>query len=64
MVTHVLLPVLALLRRLDLAAVIVEALVARHLKGESRAEVTRSAGAAYFGEKDRAFRSKRTTQFG
>jgi hypothetical protein len=32
-VTHVLLPVLALLRRLDLAAVIVEALVARHLEG-------------------------------
>jgi hypothetical protein len=47
LVTHVLLPVLALVRRLDLAAVIVEALVARYLKGQSRAEVTRSAGASW-----------------
>src|SRR2546430_1587616 len=47
LVTHVLLPVLALLRRLDLAAVIVEALVARHLEGRSRVEVTRLAGAPW-----------------
>ena len=45
--THVLLPVLALLRRLDLAAVIVGALVARHLGGRSRAEVARLAGAPW-----------------
>ena len=47
LVTHVLLPVLALLRRLDLAAVIVEALVARHLEGRSRVEVARLAGAPW-----------------
>jgi len=47
LVTHVLLPVLALLRRLDLAAVIVGALVARHLGGRSRAEVARLAGAPW-----------------
>src|SRR2546430_1044722 len=41
LVTHVLLPVLALLRRLDLAAVIVEALVARHLEGRGRVEEER-----------------------
>jgi hypothetical protein len=41
-VTHVLLPVLALLRRLDLAPVIVEALVARHVEGRTRVELTRS----------------------
>jgi hypothetical protein len=46
-VTHVLLPVLALLRRLDLAAVIVEALVARHVEGRTRAELTRSMGAPW-----------------
>jgi len=46
-VTHVLLPVLALLRRLDLAAVIVEALVARHLEGRSRVEVARLTGAPW-----------------
>ena len=45
--THVLLPVLALLRRLDLAAVIVETLVARHLEGRSRTEVVRSTGASW-----------------
>lgn len=45
--THVLLPVLALLRRLDLAAVIVETLVARHLEGRSRVEVVRIAGAPW-----------------
>jgi hypothetical protein len=38
LVTHVLLPVLVLLRRLDLAAVILEALVARCAKGRTRAE--------------------------
>lgn len=43
--THVLLPVLALLRRLDLAAVIVEALLARHVEGRTRVELTRSMGA-------------------
>src|SRR5258708_7805263 len=47
LVTHVLLPVLALLRRLDLAAVIVETLVGRHLEGRSRAEVVRSTGAPW-----------------
>jgi hypothetical protein len=46
-VTHVLLPVLALLRRLDLAAVIVEALAARHVEGRTRAELTRSMGAPW-----------------
>ena len=45
--THVLLPVLALLRRLDLAAVIVEALVARHMEGRTRVELTRSMGAPW-----------------
>ncbi len=47
LVTHVLLPTLALLRRLDLAAVIVEALVARHLEGRSRVEVARATGAPW-----------------
>src|SRR5258708_26036048 len=47
LVTHVLLPVLALLRRLDLAAVTVETLVGRHLEGRSRAEVVRSTGAPW-----------------
>jgi len=47
LVTHVLLPVLALLRRLDLAAVIVEALVARHVEGRTRVELTRSMGAPW-----------------
>lgn len=47
LVTHVLLPVLALLRRLDLAGVIVEALVARHLEGRSRVEVVRLTGAPW-----------------
>src|SRR5215831_14011648 len=45
LVTHVLLPVLALLRRLDLAAVIVETLVARHMESRTRVELTRSIGA-------------------
>jgi len=47
LVTHVLLPVLALLRRLDLAAVIVEALEARHVEGRTRVELTRSMGAPW-----------------
>ena len=45
--THVLLPVLALLRRLDLAAVIVETLVARHVESRTRVELTRSMGAPW-----------------
>lgn len=47
LVTHVLLPTLVLLRRLDLATVIVEALVGRHLECRSRVEVTRAAGAPW-----------------
>ncbi len=43
-VTHVLLPVVALLRRRDLAAVIGEALRRRHLEGESRRQVATDAG--------------------
>ena len=45
MVTHVLLPVLLLLRRADLAATIGEALVARHVERLRRAEVVIAAGA-------------------
>lgn len=45
MVTHVLLPVLLLLRRADLAATIGEALVARHIERLRRAEVVAGAGA-------------------
>lgn len=45
MVTHVLLPVLLLLRRADLAATIGEALVARHVERLRRAEVVTAAGA-------------------
>jgi len=46
-VTHVLLPVLVLLRRLDLSAVIVETLVARHVECRSRREVTSTVGAPW-----------------
>ncbi|MGH9116323.1 MAG: DUF6431 domain-containing protein [Acidimicrobiales bacterium] len=42
--THVLLPIVALLRRRDLAAVIGEALRRRHLEGVSRREVAEFAG--------------------
>ncbi|MGH9057913.1 MAG: helix-turn-helix domain-containing protein [Acidimicrobiales bacterium] len=42
--THVLLPTVALLRRVDVAEVIVEALVARYLEGRSRSETIRLAG--------------------
>ncbi len=44
LVTHVLLPTVALLRRRDLAEVIGEALHARFVEGKSLAEVTRQAG--------------------
>ena len=44
LVTHVLLPVLVLLRRMDLATVIGAALVARHVERRSRAELARAAG--------------------
>jgi len=42
--THVLLPVLALLRRRDLASVIGEALRSRHIDGLSRREMAARAG--------------------
>ncbi|MGH9186972.1 MAG: hypothetical protein ACRD0U_14320 [Acidimicrobiales bacterium] len=44
LVTHVLLPTVALLRRRDLAEVIGAALQARFVDGKSRAEVTEGAG--------------------
>jgi hypothetical protein len=44
LVTHVLLPTVALLRRRDLAEVIGEALRARFLEGKSRAKVAEGAG--------------------
>lgn len=44
LVTHVLLPTIALLRRRDLAAVIGEALHARHVEGLSRAVIAERAG--------------------
>jgi hypothetical protein len=44
LVTHVLLPTIALLRRRDVAAVIGEALRARHLDGASRRAVAAGAG--------------------
>ncbi len=47
LVSHVLLPTLVLLRRVDLAAVIVGALVARHLERRSRVEVAGVAGAPW-----------------
>jgi hypothetical protein len=47
LVTHVLLPVLALLRRVDLAAVIGAALEARHVERRSRVELSRAAGAPW-----------------
>lgn len=47
LVTHVLLPALTLLRRVDLAAVIVATLVARHVEGRSRREVVSAAGAPW-----------------
>jgi hypothetical protein len=46
-VSHVLLPTLVLLRRVDLVAVIGAALVARHVEGRTRAEVARAAGAPW-----------------
>lgn len=46
-VSHVLLPTLVLLRRVDLVAVIGAALVARHVEHRTRAEVARSAGAPW-----------------
>jgi hypothetical protein len=45
--SHVLLPTLVLLRRVDLAAVIGGVLVARHVEGQTRAEVARAAGAPW-----------------
>jgi len=47
LVTHVLLPVLALLRRVDLAAVIGAALEGRHVERRSRVELSRAAGAPW-----------------
>ena len=47
LVTHVLLPVLVLLRRADLAAVIGAALVARHVERRSRAELARTTSAPW-----------------
>ncbi len=47
LVSHVLLPTLVLLRRMDLAVVIGAALVARHVERRSRAEVARAAGAPW-----------------
>ena len=47
LVTHVLLPVLALLRRMDLAAVIGGALVGRHVERQSRVELARTTGAPW-----------------
>jgi hypothetical protein len=47
LVTHVLLPVLVLLRRVDLAAVIGAALVGRHVERRSRIELARAAGAPW-----------------
>lgn len=47
LVTHVLLPVLALLRRVDLAAVIGAALVGRHVERWSRVELARTTGAPW-----------------
>src|SRR5919108_2350923 len=44
-VTHVLLPTLALLRRMDVVEAIGEALRATHVEGRSRREVARAAGA-------------------
>jgi hypothetical protein len=44
LVTHVLLPTVALLRRRDVVEVIGEALRARFVEGRSRAEVTAGAG--------------------
>jgi hypothetical protein len=46
-VSHVLLPTLVLLRRVDLVAVIGAALVARHVEHRTRAEVARAAGAPW-----------------
>lgn len=48
LVTHVLLPTIALCRRRDLAGVIGEALVARFLEGKSRAGVAEGAGVLPF----------------
>ena len=47
-ITHVLLPTLVLLRRVDLAAVIGGALTAWHVDDRSRAEVARGAGAPWY----------------
>jgi hypothetical protein len=46
-VSHVLLPTLVLLRRVDLVAVIGAALVGRHVERRTRAEVSRAAGAPW-----------------
>lgn len=46
-VSHVLLPTLVLLRRVDLVAVIGAALVDRHVERRTRAEVARAAGAPW-----------------
>lgn len=46
-VSHVLLPTLVLLRRVDLVTVIGAALVARHVEHRTRAEVSRAAGAPW-----------------
>jgi hypothetical protein len=46
-VSHVLLPTLMLLRRVDLVAVIGVALVDRHVERRTRAEVAREAGAPW-----------------
>jgi len=45
--SHVLLPTLVLLRRVDLVAVIGAALVARHVERRTRAEVSGAAGAPW-----------------
>jgi hypothetical protein len=47
LVSHVLRPTLVLLRRVDVAAVIGTALVARHVECRRRAEVARAAGAPW-----------------
>ena len=46
-VSHVLLPTLVLLRRVDLVEVIGAALMARYVEGRTRAEVARTAGAPW-----------------
>lgn len=69
-VSHVLLPTLVLLRRVDLVAVIGSALVGRHVEGRTRVEVARAAGAPWdtvrgwlrrFGERAMAIRAEFAT---